>query len=213
MSKDFWLDCWDKGEIRFHQKNINPQLTSFWPNIAKDKKPVFVPLCGKTLDMTYFAKRGHKVIGVEFSEKAILEFFSSLQLTPSVQSKGSFNIYEAENYQIYCGDLFHLDINLQEIAYVYDRASYIALNEETRKKYREWLIKHLSHAHILLLSIEFDNLEAGPPFSISQEELKEGFSSAYKIETLIDEEIDKSKVPHSQIINQLIERVHKLSPK
>ena len=213
MSKNFWLKRWEAGQIGFHQKNINPQLEKSWQSIKTNERPVFVPLCGKTLDMTFLAANGHKVIGVEFSEQAIKDFFNSLELEPHIRTDGTFKIFEAGSYQIYCGDLFQLELDFSNIAYIYDRASYIALDASQREKYRNWISKHLPHVSILLLTIEFDHLTAGPPFSISKTELEQGFSSAFHLQCLFDEFIDKEKSPHSDITTYLIERVHKLTPK
>lgn len=212
MDKDFWLQCWENNDIGFHQKNINPRLCAYWDLVASDSKPVFVPLCGKSLDMTYFAKRGHQVIGVELSESAVKEFFSELDLKPQVRNEGSFQVYEAGSYQIFCGDIFELNIDFTGVSYVYDRASLIALKQQMRQDYCKWLLKNLPHAKILLLTIEFDDGQAGPPFSIPLEELQARLSDGFTMECLIEESIDNTKVPHKQI-QYLIERVHKLSPK
>ncbi|MFK7823579.1 MAG: thiopurine S-methyltransferase [Oligoflexales bacterium] len=212
MDKKYWLDCWDSGNIRFHQKKVNPHLNSFWKLLAKDRRPVFVPLCGKTLDMNYLANYGHKVIGVELSEQAIKEFFQGLDLKPQIISDSGFKVYEANSYKIYCGDIFEIKFDFSIIAYVYDRACYIALDHKDRKKYCHWLIKNLPHVNMLHLSIEFDHLTAGPPYSITKQEIERGFSSSFNLECLIDEPISKEKVPHADFITHLTERVHKITP-
>lgn len=43
---------------------------------------VFVPLCGKSLDMIWLAQQGHEVIGVELSPVAVEDFFRENGLNP-----------------------------------------------------------------------------------------------------------------------------------
>lgn len=63
-----WLQCWRDRQTAFHQKAVNQLLARFWPSLdlAKGSR-VFVPLCGKSLDMIWLAQQGHEVIGVELS--------------------------------------------------------------------------------------------------------------------------------------------------
>jgi hypothetical protein len=45
---------------------------------------VLVPLCGKSVDMTYLASCGHRVYGIEISTEAIEAFFDDAGLPRSV---------------------------------------------------------------------------------------------------------------------------------
>jgi thiopurine S-methyltransferase len=52
MDKDFWLERWERKEIGFHQNEINPYLIQYWQELnINHGGEVFVPLCGKSLDM------------------------------------------------------------------------------------------------------------------------------------------------------------------
>lgn len=76
MSNQRWKNKWKQDDIGFHQLHINPLLPQFWPNLnltAGDT--VLVPLCGKSLDMSWFLAEGYKVIGIELSNIAIQAFF------------------------------------------------------------------------------------------------------------------------------------------
>ncbi len=69
MTPDFWLERWQNHEIGFHMPQVQPALGKHWPrlNVAKGAT-VFVPLCGKSLDMAWLADEGYRVIGAELSE-------------------------------------------------------------------------------------------------------------------------------------------------
>ena len=75
MTTEFWLESWKNNKIGFHQQAINSHLLSFWQqlNIALTSS-VFVPLCGKSLDLLWLSEQGHNVIGIEISELAICDF-------------------------------------------------------------------------------------------------------------------------------------------
>lgn len=33
MQKEYWLDRWERQDIGFHQNEINPYLSQFWPRL------------------------------------------------------------------------------------------------------------------------------------------------------------------------------------
>ena len=75
MKPEFWLKRWqDRWQIGFHQSEPEPLLTEFFPKAAPGSK-VFVPLCGKSLDMVWLAQQGYQVVGVEPSALACFELF------------------------------------------------------------------------------------------------------------------------------------------
>ena len=77
MEKDFWLERWERKETGFHQNEVNPYLRQHWQelHLARDSV-VFVPLCGKSRDMLWLRKQGHRVLGVELSAIAVQAFFN-----------------------------------------------------------------------------------------------------------------------------------------
>jgi thiopurine S-methyltransferase len=55
-----WLNFWRAERTDFHQSAINPLLSKFWSSL--DLTPgsrVFVPLCGKSLDIIWLVQQGH----------------------------------------------------------------------------------------------------------------------------------------------------------
>src|SRR3546814_8021419 len=89
---------------------------------------VFVPLCGKSLDMAWLAARGHRVLGVELSPLAVGQFFDENGLAPTKRESPLGTHFTAGPIEIICGDAFALDAQtLADCAAVYDRAALIAL--------------------------------------------------------------------------------------
>lgn len=68
MEPQFWLDRWTKSEIEFHKSDANPLLVKYFAELALPKgSRVFVPLCGRTLDIPWLLSEGYRVAGAELS--------------------------------------------------------------------------------------------------------------------------------------------------
>jgi thiopurine S-methyltransferase len=182
MQTDFWLERWQNGVIGFHLNAINPNLLQFWPGMkARLPAQVFIPLCGKSLDIHWLSQQGYGVLGVELSEAAVQAFFTEAGLQPSRSKHGLFESWQSGNIRILCGDFF--DLTLEDIAdskLIYDRAALIALPEDMRARY----VAHLQQLFIqptqcLLVVMNYPQYEMqGPPFSIADEEIAELYRGA-----------------------------------
>jgi thiopurine S-methyltransferase len=174
-----WLERWQTGFIGWHQHKANMRMVKFLPKLClKVNDTVFVPLCGKTLDMIFFLEQGFKVIGVELSELAVEQFFKENKIVFKKDKVDGFILFSGENIKIYCGDVFNLTAqNLAKVNAVYDRASLIALNTNLRQSY----VKHLlgimpEKIKWLLLTMNYpQDQKEGPPFAVAQEEVKKLF--------------------------------------
>ncbi len=183
---ELWQQSWRDREIAFHQKVVNPHLVKFWPNFGLTPEDrVFVPLCGKSLDMIWLARQGHSVIGVELSPLAVRAFFRENRLQPTRRQLGQFTRWEHGRIAIFCGDFFQLTAaDLGNISAVFDRASLTALPDEIRGAY----IAHLRHIlpaackMLLLTTEEPDEGETpGQPFAVA-DEIAGLYSAAFNIE-------------------------------
>ena len=80
MDPDFWHQRWQARQIGFHQSAPHPFLERWWPSLnAALGSRVYVPLCGKSLDMVWLSVRGYRVVGSELSSLAVEEFFGEQQ--------------------------------------------------------------------------------------------------------------------------------------
>ena len=188
MDPSFWHDRWENQDIGFHQADIHALLPAYWPRLqlASDA-PVFVPLCGKSLDMVWLAQQGHRVIGAELSQRAIDDFFAERGLTPTLRASGSFIVKSAGPYELWCGDIFELPREaVAGVAGVYDRAALIALPHALREQYAETLASLLpATARMLLITLEYEQAQmAGPPFSVQGDEVRALFSGNYACDEL-----------------------------
>jgi thiopurine S-methyltransferase len=175
MKKDFWLERWERGEIGFHQDEVNPYLIQYWQELHLVRNSlVFVPLCGKSRDMLWLREQGHTLLGVELSAIAVQAFFNENGYEPQHVSTGKFDCCEANDIRILCGDFFDLlKDDLAKVGAVYDRASLIALPPEMRASYAHHLASILPPGtQILLVTVDYPQAEMqGPPFSVTSEEV------------------------------------------
>lgn len=188
MEPDFWHERWQEGRIGFHQDRPLPLLCKHWPSLelAADSQ-VFVPLCGKSVDMAWLAGRGHRVLGVELSELAVRQFFDERGLVPATRQSGFGMHYSAGPYELICGDAFALDdAVLADCTAVYDRAALIALPPEMRRRYAETPWQRLPGGCVgLLITLEYpQEQKAGPPFSVDEQEVRRLLEPGWEVSVL-----------------------------
>ncbi len=186
MKHEFWHERWEQDQIGFHQQEINGYLTRHWAELGlPDGAPVFVPLCGKSLDMLWLREQGHPVFGIELSRKALEAFFHENDIEPSVNETERFSEFSSEQLTLFAGDYFQLSReDLGQIHAVFDRASLIALPPAMRADYVNKMGELLTPgAHILLITMQYEEgtLE-GPPFSVAEEEVTALYSEQFTIE-------------------------------
>ena len=179
-----WLKFWENNETNWHGDNVTQELIEYFELFELEPRDkVFVPLCGKSLDMLYIMNQGFSVIGVEISEIGVRQFFNENNLTYKITKVDDFDLYSTENLEIYCGDFFALTSkHLNKVKSVFDRKSLIALEPEVRQKY----VKHLNDiisvgARILLVTLQYPQHQmSGPPFSVNKSEVELLFSMTFE---------------------------------
>ena len=210
IDQQFWLDRWTNGETGFHLTKVNPLLVCFYAKIFKPARKVFVPLCGKTLDMTFLASQTNDVLGCELSELAIRQFFDELRVTPACTQLPNASLFRQDRYEIIQGDFFSIDASRFEACrQIYDRAALVALDAETRRAYIAKLRHWFAHADMLLITLDYDqSVMDGPPFAVGAAEVARLFSWA-NLERLSEKEnIDKEPGFASKGLRSFVESAY-----
>lgn len=187
MEHDFWHQRWQDNKIGFHEAEANPLLVSHFSALSLPiGKRVFLPLCGKTLDIAWLLGQGYRVVGAELSQIAIDQLFEALGLVPSVKVHGSLRHHQAAGLDIFVGDIFKLTASLLgSVDAVYDRAALVALPPEMRIRYSQHLQHLVNGAPQLLVTLAYDQtLVAGPPFSINEAEMVKHYGDRYQLRCL-----------------------------
>ena len=202
MNPEFWQKRWQEGRIGFNQSAVNPLLIEYFNrlNLTAGSR-VFVPLCGKSIDMVWLATQGYDVVGVELVETAVQEFFAEQNIEPTVYQQTDNPMIKYYQGQLsgqiitlWVADIFALtakDIGI--INAVYDKAALIALPDDMRVRYSEQVRKLSSDTSKvngannritpqLLLTLHYDQRKKnGPPFSIDGEQLERYYGDHYQI--------------------------------
>lgn len=216
MEPKFWQERWARNQIGFHLPEVNPYLQRHWPQLALAQgAQVLVPLCGKSLDLMWLASHGLRVMGVELSERAVEAFFSEQNLVPRITRRGAFTVYQADLIEVWCGDFFALDAEaLADCTGLYDRAALIALPPLMRAQYAEHL-NHLlrSGCQGLLVTLDYDQTQkAGPPFAVTDDEVKVLFGAEWTLGVLEEQDILGESWKFVQDgVTRLDERVYQLT--
>ncbi|MNZ57059.1 Thiopurine S-methyltransferase [compost metagenome] len=216
MHEEFWQARWARNEIGFHRSEVNPALQEYWPQLQlAPGSRVLVPLCGKSLDMPWLAAQGYGVLGVELAEKAVQEFFAEQGLSAPATADGALRRHQAEGIAVLQGDFFAVTpAQAAGCVGYYDRAALIALPPEMRQRY----VAHLrgllpSGCRGLLMTLDYPQEERkGPPFAVSDSEVRELYGEDWRIELLEDEDVLAENAGFLALgVSGLRERVYRLT--
>jgi thiopurine S-methyltransferase len=188
VQPEFWQERWRTAQIGFHQSAVDRHLEAYWPrlNLAAGSR-VFVPLCGKSLDLLWLRDKGHSVVGVELSRIAVEAFFMENGILARRRTLADFEVYEADGLTLYCGDFFKLTPELLgPVSAVYDRGSLISWTTALRAPYAAHMAALTGPGtQTLLITVEYPPQQMnGPPFPVFDAELKSLYASQHQIELL-----------------------------
>jgi thiopurine S-methyltransferase len=197
LQPEFWHERWRMGQTGFHQSAVDRNLRQYWPELGVPiHGRVFVPLCGKSLDLLWLCERGHFVTGVELSSVALESFCMERGVPAKRRVAGDFDVYEAPNLQLFRGDFFALTRELLgPIPSVYDRAALISWTPELRAVY----VNHITElttpgTQILLVTMEYPQAQmTGPPFSMPAEDIHQLYARNFDIRWLGRQDILSSE--------------------
>ncbi len=189
LETDIWLERWRTGNTGWHQPDVNPLLVEYWPKLKLPEDcPVFVPLCGKSLDMVWLRTSGHPVYGVEIAEAAVCAFFEENGIRFEVaENRDGLPRFSGGGYRIYCGD--YLEISAPQIGVAqgtYDRGALIALPPDRRPIYADHIQRVIPEGgETLLITLDYDQSRvSGPPFSVSEQEVQELYGERGRVRRL-----------------------------
>lgn len=213
MNPEFWHKRWQEKRIGFNQSAVNPLLTEYIDHLdLAAGSRIFVPLCGKSIDMVWLAAQGYDVVGVELVESAVKEFFSENRILYTIiNHPRNPNIkyyhwqHENQKIEILVADIFSLSIeDIDYIDAVYDKAALIALPADMRPDYSEQIRKVSDNAPQLLITLNYDQSKKdGPPFSINHEQVQQYYGSHYQICKLASEPSSIGSAPNLKVTEHI----------
>lgn len=205
-----WQAAWGTQAIGFHQATVNSDLLTYADQLGDlSKKRVLLPLCGKSLDLRWFAEQGSEVIGVEMNEQAVQQFFDEQGWVYQTEylSPLPITVYQHDALSIYCGDFFVLSPSrIKSVDVIYDRAALVALPPTLRQRYVKQLLSFLAlDGKLLLITITFDTPTQNkqPPYSLASHEVISLFSAYCHVTQLQEEALSElpAYLAHRQMTN------------
>ncbi len=193
MDAEFWQHKWENNDIGFHNHQANPLLIKHLEQLALPSgSRLFLPLCGKTLDIGWLLAKGYKVAGAELSKLAVTQLFDELRIAPHIAQVDELEVYSANNLVIFIGDIFNLrESILGKVDAVYDRAALVALPTAMRAHYTRHLIDITHHSPQLLISFDYDQSQMdGPPFSVPAVEIEQHYGNTYDMQLLASADVE-----------------------
>ncbi|MFO7859223.1 MAG: thiopurine S-methyltransferase [Ectothiorhodospiraceae bacterium] len=189
MEPAFWQQRWADGRIGFHRPEVNPKLRTYIDRLGlRPGDRVFVPLCGKSVDLPWLAgDQGVTPVGVEVSEWAVTALFSENDIEPACEPRGDLVLWHGGGMAVYCGDYFALTATqLGSVAAAWDRAALIALPADLRPVYVAHAARLLPPgARLLLVTLAYaDDGIQGPPFAVQPAEVESLYAPWFDIKTL-----------------------------
>ncbi len=207
MDASFWHQRWQTNETGWHERAANPLLLKHFAALAlAPESRLFVPLCGKSLDVGWLLSQGYRVAAAELSALAVTQLFAQLEMEPSISELGPLTHYRGTKLDIFVGDIFQLTreilSSLGTIDAVYDRAALVALPPDMRVRYTAHLQTITATAPQLLICYEYDQtVVPGPPFSVPAEEVHRHYDTSYRLTLLESQDVAgglKGKCPSKE---------------
>jgi thiopurine S-methyltransferase len=186
--RDDWIARWREGRIHFHVDKPNPILERYIDQLLPEGSGrVFVPLCGKSVDLRWLVEQGHEVVGVELAEKAVEDLFKEIGRNPTISNQDGFQSWQSNGLEVLVGDLLELDAEVSgQFDAIWDRAALVALRPSDRDRYAPHIKEFLQPSgRILLSTISYDvSKMEGPPFSVSADEVHRHFGNTLSVEKI-----------------------------
>jgi thiopurine S-methyltransferase len=187
-----WHSYWRENRTGFHEGQVNPYLERFLPLFnLQPGDAVFMPLCGKAVDMHWLAQQDLRVVGVEISDIAIESFAEESGVAFDCEEDENFKIFKSSHITLYQGDYMNMRAKyLADIRLVYDRAALIAIERFNRESYAEHMLRIIpTRTPMLVVTLDYDqNRMQGPPFAVSPDEIQQLYATTYRSELLSSSE-------------------------
>ena len=197
-STELWDKIYKTGEDKWTNNNVCKELFKFQDVLTDGATglDILLPLCGRTKMMLWLAEKGHRVVGIEWSDAAVKMFFKenglSYEVKPYAVGEIITHQYTATEkaVTIYCGDYFAFkEDNLGGFDCIFDHASIGSFPEAKRAKYAEITSSFAKSGGRMVLSIFDYEHEEHPsmPFAVTEAEVVTLYKDTFSRPKLLQE--------------------------
>jgi thiopurine S-methyltransferase len=186
MTVEKWKDSWSSPDVDFHNPDLNDIFLKYNNKmLTKPGMRIFVPLCGKAVEMKWLLDQGYKVVGLEVAPVPCKAFFEENNIPYQVKEIGAIPGEKYESLDgtcaIFCCDFFQISVDIcGEFDGVWDSGGLNAMEKEDREKYIN-VIRTLMGKGCVNMT-EFNNFDFDTNWSMSMTELEKCFGEGFKVE-------------------------------
>jgi len=170
-SPNFWNKCYQEDDIGWDLGKPTPIFVDWCDSLDSSKK-ICIPGSGNGYDPLYFASKGHNVTAIDFAESPIARLKKE-----SKNKKIKINAIKK--------DIFDLSEEFyNQFDYIVEHTCYCAIDPAMRVKYIEVmynLLKDGGEIVAVLLPLNKDSSEGGPPFGVNLNEALDMFSQKFSL--------------------------------
>ncbi|KAL3214682.1 hypothetical protein MRX96_034747 [Rhipicephalus microplus] len=193
---DFWTAWWKEGSPTWQRPGVCRRLAAKKDVIlaGKTNAQVFIPLCGKAHELKWFRDMGHRVVGVEFVEECVHEYFheNDLQVVESVCPVIKCKILQTpdKTIRIFICNIFDFKSECAgPMEIIWDRSGFTCVLQEDRPRYVT-LMKSLLAKDFLLRPLG-SPLQCTLVYTVDAATIKKLYEDVAKI-TLLDSKTNES---------------------
>ncbi|KAL5011709.1 hypothetical protein ScPMuIL_010260 [Solemya velum] len=193
FSSEEWCAKWENKTALWHLEELHPVLEKHADKMIAGREGIriLVPFCGKDIGMKWLADMNHEVVGVEFSELAIKDFFADHELTYTCEDlpRNGGKLFTACDIKIriYCCDFYQSkQYIVTRFDAVWDRGGLTAANRTDHRRYADTVVSLICEdCRYLLVVFEYDDtLYSGPPSNINETTVFDLYKDKFSIEKI-----------------------------
>jgi len=170
LSKDFWEEKYNKGDLKWDIGYISPPLKTYIDQLENKKIKILVPGAGNGYEVTYLHQLGFENVYVVDLAEQPLHFIASV--CPGFPKN-----------RLIQADFF--DLEQEDFDLVLEQTFFCALPPEHRSDYVQKMTELLKpDGKIVGLFFDFPLTENGPPFGGSKTEYESLFQPYFQIKVL-----------------------------
>lgn len=168
----FWAHYYAQGTPPWDQGAPAPPLTALWEELGFAPGAMLVPGCGSAADAVHFAQLGCTVSAVDVADEAIVRATAR-----AAQHDVALEIHQGDVCALPQGWSGRFD-------YVLEHTCYCAISPDQRDAYVAEMARVLKPGGWLLGLFFHHGMEGGPPWHITEADLRERFAGAFRVERI-----------------------------
>ena len=179
LPPDFWNYQYKEGKDEWTSTKVDGTLMKNFERLGETTKlNILLPMCGKTGLLLSLADKGHNVVGIEWAELAIVQFFEKHGLAYVKREDKNVTVYSAKNNKItlYCCDILLFNRLAGSFDLVIDHGSIgcVECKQEKRAYYASIVTSLLKPGGRIIFSF-FDYIHSehpSIPYAVTEDEVR-----------------------------------------